>query len=157
MRKTWSVGDRAAAGVTLAELLVVVAIIALAVMVAVPAITQAVRSARVRAAVDQFSVTMRAARMVAVTNQSPCDVQVAVDPANRYTYVDARGKTRSVHMPTGVRIVSSTSPITFRPNGSVPGGATTRIETSTGAGAAEVWRIETNELGTTVVTRLAGS
>ena len=140
-------------GISLAELLVVMAIISLAVMVAVPAISTAVRSARVRAAVDQYSVTLKAARMVAVTNQAPCNVTVEIDPANTYSYVDAQGRTRRASMPPGVRILSSTSPIVFRSNGSVAGGAATRIETTIDERRTESWRIETNHLGITVVAR----
>jgi prepilin-type N-terminal cleavage/methylation domain-containing protein len=144
-------------GITLPELLVVVAIIALAVTVAVPLISDAVRAARVRTATDEFALSLMAARMLAVTRQAPVDVTVAVDPGNYFEYRDRSGELQRYEMPVGVRIVSSTSPITFEPNGMVDGGASTTIEARRGGSSVEVWEIETSILGVSTVTRRAAS
>ena len=115
-------------GITLPELLVVLAIIGLAVTVAVPIMSSAIQSARTRAAIDQFAVSLMAVRMLAVTKQAPIDLTVAADPGNYYEYPDRYGSVQRFEMPDGVRIVSSTDPITFQPNGMVDGGARTVIE-----------------------------
>ena len=102
MRKRRTI-DRSA-GVSLAELLVVLAIIALAMMVAVPRINVAIKSARIRTVADQLTITLQAARMIAVSKQQPCFVTIGADPANFYTYIDSKGKNRHVELPHGVRI-----------------------------------------------------
>jgi prepilin-type N-terminal cleavage/methylation domain-containing protein len=139
-------------GVTLPELLVVVSIIGLAVSIAIPVITDAIRSARVQSATDQFNVSLMAARMLAVTRQAPVELRVAVDPDNYFEYSDRNGRMRRYDMPSGVRISSSTNPITFRADGSVDGGASTTIEAALGRGAGKIWQIEVNILGITTVT-----
>ena len=108
MRRRFDIGRGKHSGVTLPELLVVVSIIALAVMVAVPAISRAIHSARIRASVDHFAVTIRAVRMIAVTKQTQVELTVSIDPVNYYEYVDLKGMLRRYDTPTGVRIVSST-------------------------------------------------
>lgn len=145
-------GGRRSRGITLPELLVVVSIIALAVAIAIPVISEAVRSAKVRSAADQFTVSIMAARMIAVTRQAPVSITVAVDPGNYFEYPDRSGEMRRYEMPSGVRIVSSTNPITFRMNGGVDGGATTRIEADMGGSTVEIWEIDTSIMGVARVT-----
>jgi prepilin-type N-terminal cleavage/methylation domain-containing protein len=144
--------SRRSGGVTLPELLVVVSIIGLAVTIAIPVISDAVRSARVQTATDQFSVSLMAARMLAVTKQAPVEFRVAVAPENYFEYLDRSGRPRRYEMPAGVQISSSTNPITFRADGSVDGGASTTIEAISGGEADESWEIEVNILGITTVT-----
>jgi type II secretory pathway pseudopilin PulG len=134
-------------------MLVVISIIGLAVAVAVPLITDAVRAARIRTATDEFMVSLMAARMLAVTRQTPVDVTVMTDPANYYEYPDRRGDLQRYEMPDGVRIASSTSPITFRPNGTVEGGARARIEATLRGGETEIYEVETSILGVSKITR----
>lgn len=141
-------------GVTLPELLVVVSIIALAVTVAIPVISEAVRSARIQTATDQFAVSLMAARMLAVTRQTPVDVTVAVHPANYYEYPDRHGRLKRFELPKGVRISASSNPITFRADGSVEGGASTTFEAVVG-GAGKRYEVDVSILGISKVTRLA--
>jgi prepilin-type N-terminal cleavage/methylation domain-containing protein len=143
-------------GITLPELLVVVAIIGLAVTVAVPLISGAVQSARIRTAIDEFAISLMAARMLAVTQQSPVDLTVAADPANYYEYPDRNGELQRFAMPEEVRIVSSTNPITFQPNGMVAGGARTVLETRRSGGPVETWEVATSILGIATVRREGG-
>lgn len=143
-------------GITLPELLVVLAIIALAVTVAVPLISGAIHAARIRTSVDQFAVSLMAARMLAVTRQAPVSLAVATDPGNYYELPDRNGLTRRFDMPEGVRIVSSTDPITFQPNGMVEGGARTVFEARRAGSPDEVWEIETSILGIATVNRSTG-
>ncbi|MCP3979079.1 MAG: prepilin-type N-terminal cleavage/methylation domain-containing protein [bacterium] len=151
-------------GVTLAELLVVVAIIALAVTVSIPMINRTVGSARVRAAANQFAVTIRAVRMIAVSKQSSTELVVSAMPANFYEYTDAEGRKRTFTMPSGVQISSfqlpegteSSDPIKFQPNGALAGGVTTmtRFEADIAAGTTEVWEVRTNSLGVSSAARI---
>ena len=152
MRRFYKLRNHRSVGVTLPELLVVVSIIGLAVTIAIPVITEAVRSARVHTATHQFNVSLMAARMLAVTRQAPVDFRVAVDPENYFEYADRNGRLRRYEMPQGVMIAASTDPITFRADGSVEGGASATIEAALGRGASERWEIEVNILGITTVT-----
>ncbi len=134
-------------GFTLPELLVVLALLGLALAVTVPLTAEAVRAAKVRTAADQFASDLRAARMVAVTKRQPVQVTVAADPTNRYTFPDVSGTVRTVILPSGVRIVSSTSPITFQQNGSVTAPATTVFEASLDGTTVERWTVTTTLVG----------
>lgn len=107
-------------GFSLPELLLVVSILALCVLFTVPFVTTKMRETRLRSAAGQFAVTLRAARMVAVTAGTRTPVTVrAYDAGNSYEYTDSTGKLRQVQLSGGVAIVSSDSPIVFMPNGSV--------------------------------------
>ena len=109
-------GDR---GVSLPELLVVIAILALGILVSVPLVSEKILDTRLRVAASQFSTSLRAARMIAVSRSRTVTVEVEVDPANHYLYEDAKGRTRSVPLPAGVIFVSSPAAIIFKPNGSI--------------------------------------
>lgn len=146
-------------GVTLPELLVVVTIIGLAVLVAVPTITETVRLSRLRSATRSLEATFRAARIVAVTQQQAMSVEVRTGPApptlpgpteNQYTYTDLRGVVRVARMPAGIRIVSSTSPIVFKPNGTLDAAAVTVLEVETRQGL-QTWEVRTGIIGVTRV------
>jgi prepilin-type N-terminal cleavage/methylation domain-containing protein len=147
-----------AAGVTLPELLVVVAIISMAVTVSVPLIAGAVRSASARAAANSFAVNLKAVRMLSVSMNVPVTITVQAEPhadcfctVTYYEYPDRRGDVRRIFMPPGVTIDSSTSLITFMPNGSVPGGSNTVIRTRVSPETVETWTIETTATGFSAV------
>lgn len=110
----------------------VVAILALGAMVALPMIGDRIREARSKTAVSQYVVALRAARMVAIATGSevvlntspetcatpdPCGPPFPCAPCNSFDYTDSGGEPRIFRMPDGIRIVSSSSPTTFRPNG----------------------------------------
>ncbi len=146
-------------GVTLPELLVVVTIIAMAVLVAVPTMTDTIRSTRLRAATRSLEATFRAARIVAVTQRMDMSVEVRPGPAaptppgpteNQYTFTDLRGLPRTQGMPPGIRIVSSTSPIVFRSNGTLDAEARTVLEVQTRQGF-KTWEVRTSRMGVTRV------
>jgi len=139
--------------VTLPEILVVLSIVALAVAIAVPVVGDAIRSARIRVAADHLVVTFKAARMIAVSGQAPLDLVIYSDTENAYEYTDATGRLRRYEFPPGVRIVTPTTTVTFRANGSVGSNLTTRLEVDMDRGGKEVWTIETNLLGIARVTR----
>lgn len=153
------VPSRRQRGVTLPELLVVVTIIALAVLVAVPTISDTVKTARLRSATRSLEATFRAARIVAVTQQQDSSVEVRPGPAppivpgpteNQYTFTDLRGIRRTERMPVGIRIVSSTSPVVFRSNGTLDVEAVTVLEVQTREGL-QTWEVRTSRMGVTRV------
>jgi prepilin-type N-terminal cleavage/methylation domain-containing protein len=140
---------RGQSGFTAVELLVVVAIIGIIVAVAVPLIAENVRQAKIRAAGDQFSMSLKAARMIAVSTHADVAVTVTTDPTNTYSYTDNKGAFREFAMPDGVIIASSDNPITFSPNGSLTGGAvlSTVLETDMTSGVIERWTVTTSLMG----------
>ena len=75
------------------------------------------------------------------------------DPGNFYTYTDRNGDTQTIELPEGVDIKSSSSPITFLPNGSLkgspPSAATTVMEANLTGSTVERWTV------TTAITGLA--
>ena len=134
------------------ELLVVVTIIGLAVTMAIPLITDAVRSTRIRIAADQLAVSLRAARMISVTVQADVDVRIEATPDNYYEYVDAGGRLRHFELPAGVQIMAPDRTITFQPNGAIAAPTTLTLEAPLSRGVTAEWRLDTNLLGVTSVT-----
>ncbi len=133
--------SRASRGVSLPELLVVVAILGLGLIVSIPIISQRVFAAELQATAGEFAVSLRAARMVAVTKLIP--VTVTIDPDGSYSYVDAGGVPRRFAPPSGIAITSTPATIVFMPNGSVQVAAQTIITPlATDAGLGR-WRIDT--------------
>ena len=131
-------------GFSLLEFLVVTVILAIMATFVVPLAAERVRVARIRTSVNQFSLDLRAARWAAVSGRKTVQMTVG---GSTYSYADSLGRTRLVHLPNGVQIVTSTNPIEFKPNGSVTGGATTTIETVLSEGRKSRWVITTNVLG----------
>lgn len=138
-----------AAGFSLPELLVVIAIIGLAVAIAVPLVAEQVRQADCRGAADLLVADLKAARMCAIAKRPAGGLVFAVfaDPINAYEYTDGRGRLRRVELPSGVRIVSSTTPLTFRTDGSLASTATTVLEATLTGGTLDRWTITTSVLG----------
>lgn len=141
-------------GVTLPELLVVVSIVGLAVAISIPLATQAVRSSRIRVAADQYALTLKAARMIAVSKQAPVDVVISADPDNYFEYTDGHGVVRRYVVPPGVRILPPGTTITFAANGSVNGPASTTFQAALDARSVETWTIDTNILGVQRISRV---
>jgi len=142
---------RGSRGFSLVEALAVMAIVGVAMGISVPLVAARLKQAEIRAAANQFSVSLKAARMVAVSKRSPADVTVAAEPDNYYEYIDTEGRLRHFDLPTGVVITSSNSPITFETNGSVTGGATTVIEADLTGGTTERWTVTTSLLGLSTI------
>ena len=144
-------GRRTSQGFSAAELLIVIAIIGLVVAVSVPLAANQVKTARARSAADTLGVDLRAARMLAVTRQQDLAFALELDPVNAYSYTGNNGKVRRIVLPTGVRILGTSTPstITFRPNGSIASQATTIVEValSGSATAKETYTIVTATTG----------
>ena len=138
---------RAEAGFTIAEMLVVLAIIGVTLGIAIPLINEQVRIAEVRSAADQMAVHLRAARMIAVSHHKDIPVTVSADPTNTISYEGTNGNTQTITMPGTVKIKSgSTATITFHSDGS--SGASSTITTeSVVSNATERWTLTVNTLG----------
>ena len=133
-------------GISLPELLVVVALLALALLITVPLTARRVNELRLRSTADQFLVTVRAARMVAVTTGRQTVLSIEPHPSDRYEYTDAGGKTREIELPPGVRIdEASALALVFRPNGSLepPVPATVVLKGRLPKGIVERWTVTT--------------
>ncbi len=139
-------GSARSRGFTLVEFLVAGAILAIMVALLAPIVAERVRVTKARTTAGQFAIDLRAARWIAVSNRSTIDVTVDV-ANNEYQYTDAHGRLRKIAMPSGVRIVSSTSPIQFRSNGSVLGGASTVIEADLSNDVISRWTVTTSVIG----------
>jgi len=147
---------------SLPEMLVVVTIISLAVTVAVPLVSGAILSARLRATTDQLRVSLQAARMIAVSQQSDVAVRIMAHPENRYEYEDSTGRNRVGRLPPAVCIAQATAPLlTFHANGSVDAEGTTVLSTIGQDGgsvtcdtAAPGFRLRTTLMGDTQVARI---
>ncbi len=145
--------NRGERGFSAGELLVVVAIIGLIVAVTVPLVAQNVRMAKIRAAGDQFAMSLKAARMIAVSTHQNVPVTVNTTPTNSYSYTDNKGNLRQIAMPDGVVIQSSDSPITFTSTGAISAASarTTVLETTLNSGVIERWTITTSLMGVPTV------
>lgn len=142
------------AGVTLPELLVVLAIGGLVLSIGIALVSDQVRSANIRGAADQFAVDLRAARMIAVSRQANVNLVVEPDPQNRYSYTRADGAPVAVDLPPQVKIVSSSpTTIQFRSNGSVTAASTTVIEISLSGNTKERWTVTTSAVGVPAVVK----
>ena len=135
-------------GFSVAELLVVLAVIGLLVAITVPLVSEQVKRATIRGAVGQLNTDLRAARMIAVTRQQAVPFTFVLTPQNRYSYTRNDGITRTIQLPPEVKIVSATpsTTITFQPNGGVNAAATVVVEVAFGT-EKEVWTITTSTVG----------
>lgn len=111
-----------AAGYSLSEVLVVVAFIGIFVLFGGPALAEAYKSYKVRAAANNLTTDLRAQRYMAVANRSTRTVTVnRVDHStapNRYSYLNPLGRTMTVQF-DGVEIENtSDTSISFTNRGS---------------------------------------
>jgi type II secretory pathway pseudopilin PulG len=139
--------------VSLPELLVVIAILALGVMVSIPMIADRVHLAKAQSAVGQYAVTLRAARMIAVSKQTPVTVTVRVHPDNFYEYNDAMGRLRTTRLPAGVWFddTESTGDLVFSPDGSLAAVSKTVIQSTMFDGAVREWVVDVPFSGIPVI------
>jgi len=146
---------RSQSGFSLAELLIVVAMIGLTVGIAIPLVNEQLRIAEVRSAADQMAVHLRAARMIAVSHHKDIVVTVNAENAsiapNTLSYEGTNGDTRTIQMPGLVKIkTSSTASITFHSDGSSDASSTVTTE-SVVSNATERWVLTVNILGLVTV------
>jgi len=142
---------RSQSGFSLAELLIVIAMIGVTVGIAIPLINEQVRIAEARSAADLMAVHLRAARMIAVSQHRNVDVTVNADNAsvnpNTISYQKTLGDPLLIKMPGLVKIIAgSTATITFHSDGSSDATSTVTTE-SVVSNATERWTLTVNILG----------
>ena len=127
MREPKGSSGRSQHGVTLPEMLVVLAIAGMFLLIAVPAGINYVRSARIRTAADVFVKDLQASRYVAVTMRQPRTVSLgSTPPAASYQFIDVKGNTHVVDLPVGVTVETATNfPVTFTVLGALQGAPAT--------------------------------
>lgn len=137
----------AQAGFSLAELLVVLAVIGSIVAMGIPLINEQLRIAELRSVSDELAVHLRAARMIAVSHHKDIVVTVSADPTNTLSYSDTNNQTRTITMPGRVKIkTGSAVSITFHSDGS--SGASSTITTESAVSTStERWILTVNTVG----------
>jgi type II secretory pathway pseudopilin PulG len=112
---------------TIAELLVILAIVGLLLALTVPQAGNHIRSSRVRLAADRLASDLRSCRITAVTDRKPHALQLVGSlPASAYTFTDLEGTVHTVDLPDGIRITSASQfPVTFTHLGGLQGHAAT--------------------------------
>ena len=147
---------RNAAGFSISEMLVVLAIIGITVAIGIPLVNEQVRIAEVRGAADQMAVHLRAARMMAVARHRDIKVtvnneNVAAPLTNTLQYEGQNGGTQTISLPAPVKIKSSsTAEITFHSDGSSDATSTVTTE-SVVSTSTERWTLNVNTLGLVTV------
>ena len=130
LRRPWypqGARGRSERGVTLPELLIVVAIIGLFALIAIPAIGNYIKAARVRASNDALVADLRLARYIAITNRTTNTVTFNQAGAS-YQFTDIHGATVTRKLEQFVSITSLTStPIGFKSDGSLSTSAATVV------------------------------
>ena len=126
-RHTKRASGRPERGVTLVELLVVVAILGLFMLVALPAIGNYIRAGRVRASNDGIVGDLKAARYIAITNRTTATVTFD-QTARTWSYTDIHGRTitRTLELGTSFTTLTAT-PVTFKSDGSLSTSAATIV------------------------------
>ena len=146
-RSERSARTRAERGFSLAELVVVLAIIGAIVAITVPLVNEQVRIAELRSVSDELAVHLRAARMIAVSHHKDIVVTISPDPTNTLSYEDTYGQTRTITMPGRVKIkTGSAVSITFHSDGSSGASSTVTTESAVST-ATERWILTVNTVG----------
>ena len=142
-------GGRREAGFSLPEMLAVVALIGISIAIAIPLINEQVRIAEIRGCADQAGLDMRAARMIAVSKHKTIVVTVNAEPVNSYSYERTDGSTRTITMPSRVKITTgSSATVTFKSDGSTAAAGTVIFQSQVST-KTEQWSMTVNTLGLT--------
>ena len=143
------IGDRREAGFSLPEMLAVLALIGISIAIAIPLINEQVRIAEIRGCADQAGLDMRAARMIAVSKRKTIVMTINADPVNSYSYERTDGSTRTITMPSRVKITSgSSATVTFKSDGSTAAAGTVIFQSQVST-QTEQWTMTVNTLGLT--------
>jgi prepilin-type N-terminal cleavage/methylation domain-containing protein len=116
--------SRSRRGVTLVEMVVVVAIIALIVGISFPAASAGVENVRIVSAADSVATFLNAAENRAERHQQPVEVVVYPGEGRLALYSNEAGFTRELKLPEGVTIEAvqpAEGRILFIPGATVPG------------------------------------
>jgi len=124
---------RGDAGFSLAELLVVVAIIGLFCLVAIPSVGNYIRAGKVRAGNDTLMGDLRAVRYIAITNHAAGSLTISLNTTTgiwSWTYSDIHGNSVNRTLEKNVRFTTpstGSTTVTFASDGTVSTGATTLV------------------------------
>ncbi len=140
-------------GVSLIEILIIVAVIGVIMLFAVPLTANQLQRIHARSTINEFTMALRAARMMAVTQQTPIDVIVEDTPDNKYSYTDGNGNFREFELAQSVSITASDTPISFARNGA-SGGTTTTIIADLPGGHTDTYTVTTTNLGMVEVSKV---
>jgi len=149
------------AGFSLAEMLIVIAFIGIAIAIGIPLVNEQVRIAEVRSSADDLALHLRAARMLAVAKHKTIVFTVNADPANTFSYkalddssifTGTNPKVRGpFKMPTRVRIATgSDGTINFLQNGAVDFVSSVVLESQV-SNKLERWTATVNTVGLTTL------
>ena len=150
------------AGFSLAEMLIVIAFIAIAVAIGIPLVNEQVRIAEVRSSADDLALHLRAARMLAVAKHKTIVFTVTADPTNEFFYrasddsaiFTAGGNPKKrgpFKMPGKVKIATgSAGTITFLQNGAVSATSSVILESQVSS-SLERWTATVNTVGLTTL------
>jgi len=118
---------RSETGFSLAEMLVVIAILGLFCLIAIPAVGNYIRAARVRTANDLMMGDLRAVRYIAITNR--VDSTLTIDTAGgTWNYADIHGTTVTRALEPGVTFQTGTpASVTFKPDGTTTAGGSSIV------------------------------
>lgn len=110
---------RSERGVTLPEILIVLAIIGLFLVIGLPNVNNYIRAARVRAGNDGIVSDLRLARYIAISNRTTATVTFDAS-ARTWSYTDIHGATVVRTLEMGITFPTLTNtPVTFRSDGSL--------------------------------------
>ena len=141
------------AGFSMAEMLVVIAFIAITVAIGIPLVNEQVRIAEVRSSADDLALHLRAARMIAVAKHKTIVFTVSADPTNTFSYEGNDGKMKTITMPNRVKIATgSDGSISFFQNGSVDATSAIVLESNV-SDKLERWTATVNTVGLTKLAR----
>ena len=111
------------AGFSLSELLTVVALMALMILFAGPAFSEAFKAYKVRSVANEMTLDLRALRYNAVANRTTATMtlnnQSHATAPNQYTFVNSKGTPVTVRLQSGVNLeTASAATVSFNNNGS---------------------------------------
>ena len=156
-----------AAGMTLPELLIVIAIVGIIAVVAIPNFNTFWRSYKASTAIDEMISDMRLARQLAVTRREIHTMAPLADPANSWTLTNTVTSTveRDGDMPEGVTISVAPTAFSFNPNGActnpttyagtTPNGQFVQVDAVISASRTDRYTIEISPVGRAKTTRVS--
>jgi prepilin-type N-terminal cleavage/methylation domain-containing protein len=127
--------DRSVLGFSIPELLTVMAIMALMITFAGPAMATAYKAYKVRVAANGVTTQLRASRYTAVTNRDTRTVDFNDEDhgsaPNQYSFINSKGKALTMHLALGVKIDNtSEASLQFNSNGSTSSTSTVSVAVS---------------------------
>jgi len=139
---------KAEGGVTLPEMLIVMAIMGLLMLIAIPSVSNYIRAAKVRVSNDGIVGDLRVARYIAITNRTTSTVTFD-STGKSWSYTDIHGRAVTRRLEPGISFATLTNvPVTFKADGSLSTSpATIRIESMVTGSVRHEFTITVNSVG----------